>query len=182
VTLRFDEHGKPIGLDWSVCNDGNPTPQIWMDWRPRRAKAGGQTVEQEAEGRQTHDRKRLSPATEALIIRLYRDENKSARECAETAGVKSPTVFKVLARNGIASRGYHQTSRSVTREQSAEIVRLYTVELQSSGQISKALGIGTRAVSRALVNAGVTIRSASESAKLDRARRLRQTLSAVARG
>jgi hypothetical protein len=70
----------------------------------------------------------------------------------------------------------------VTREQSAEIVRLYTVELQSSGQISKALGIGTRAVSRALVNAGVTIRSASESAKLDRARRLRQTLSAVARG
>lgn len=176
MTLRYDEHGKPIGLDWTVCTDGNPRPEVWTNWRPpaARQRADGTTVEEEQE-RTTHSRKRLAPAVEAQIIRMYRDENKSARECAIATGVKPPTVFKVLARNGIASRGRTQTSRTVTPEMEAEIVRMYSTELRSSGQISKALGVTNRTVSRALVRAGVTIRTASESAKLDRARRAQRS-------
>lgn len=176
MTLRYDDNGKPIGLDWTVCNDGNPRPEVWTNWRPPAPKerADGTTVEEEQE-RTTHSRKRLSPAVEAQIIRLYRDEHKSARECAMATGVKPPTVFKVLNRNGIASRGRTQTSRSVTPELEAQIVRLYSEELQSSGQISKSLGVANRTVSRALIQAGVTIRTASESAKLDRARRAQRS-------
>ena len=29
MTLRFDAHGRPRGLDWTVCNDGNPRPEVW---------------------------------------------------------------------------------------------------------------------------------------------------------
>jgi DNA-directed RNA polymerase specialized sigma24 family protein len=71
----------------------------------------------------------------------------------------------------VPSRGYHQTIRAVTPEQEAAIVRMYSEELQSSGQISTTLGVSNRTVSRTLARAGVPIRSASESAKLDRARR-----------
>jgi DNA invertase Pin-like site-specific DNA recombinase len=167
MTLRYDDNGKPVGIDWGVCNDGNPRPEVWTNWRPAPKEQG----DDEQENRPTHSRKRLSPATETLIIRMYRDENKSARECALAAGVKSPTVFKVLERNGVPSRGYHQTIRAVTPEQEAAIVRMYSEELQSSGQISTTLGVSNRTVSRTLARAGVPIRSASESAKLDRARR-----------
>ena len=176
MALRYDEHGTPIGLDWAVHNDGNPRPEVWTNWRPPAPKerADGTTVEEE-QARTTHSRKRLSPAVEGQIIRMYRDEGKSARECALAAGVKPPTVFKVLNRNGIESRGRNQTSRSVTPELETQIVRLYVDELQSSGQISKSLGVANRTVSRALVQAGVTIRTASESAKLDRARRAQRS-------
>lgn len=173
MTLRYDEHGKPIGLDWTVCTDGNPQPAVWTNWRPTAAKERGGEEQEDREP--THSRQRLSPATEALIIRMYRDELKSARECAMAAGVKPPTVFKVLNRNGVPSRGYHQTVRSVTPEQETEIVRRYVDELQSSGQISKALGVSNRTVSRALTRAEVTIRTASESARLDRQRRAQQS-------
>jgi DNA invertase Pin-like site-specific DNA recombinase len=177
VTTRYDEHGKPIGLDWAMCTDGDPRPEVWTTWRePAPKERGvGSTVEEEQEEGQVRSRKRLSPATEGLIIRMYRDEGKSARECALAAGVKPPTVFKVLNRNGIPSRGYHQTIRSVTPDQETEIVRRYVDELESSGQISKALGVSNRTVSRALVRAEVTIRTPSESAKLDRRRRAKRS-------
>jgi DNA invertase Pin-like site-specific DNA recombinase len=172
MTLRYDEHGKPIGLDWNVCSDGTFRPEVW-NWRaPATKERGG---EDEPADSPNHSRKRLSPATEALIVRMYRDENKSARECALAAGVKPPTVFKVLGRNGVPSRGYHQTIRSVSPAQEADIIRLYSEELQSSGQISKTLGVSNRTVSRALARAGVPIRTASESAKLDRRRRAQRS-------
>lgn len=177
MTLRLDEHGKPIGLDWTVCTDGDPHPEVWTNWRPLKPKEPGvgQTIEEEQEGSQTRGRQRLSAATEALIIRMYRDEGKSSRECALAAGVKPPTVFKVLKRNGVESRGYTSAVRAVSPEQAAEIVRMYTTELRSSGQISKALGIANRTVSRTLAQAGVPIRTASESARLDRKRRAAQS-------
>ena len=168
MTLRFDANGKPVGLDWSVCNDGTDRPEVWKTWRAPKPK----TVEEEGEERAaTHSRQRIAPALEARIIRMYRDEGRSARECAEAAGVKPPTVFKVLKRNGIESRGYTSNVRSLPPETVAEIVRLYVDELQSSGQICKRLGVANRTVTRTLVEQGVTMRSASESAKLDRARR-----------
>ena len=172
MTLSYNDHGKPIGLDWSTHTDGNPRPEVWTSWRPPAPKErSADQTEGDEQTRTTHSRKRLAPATEALIIRMYRDEEKSARECALAAGVKPPTVFKVLNRNGIESRGYHQTLRSVTPDQQAEIVRRYSENLESSGQIGKALGVSNRTVSRALAQAGVPVRTASESAKLDRARR-----------
>lgn len=176
MTLRYDQHGKPIGLDWTACTDGTFRPEVW-NWRASATKERGTSHagEDEQTDGPNHSRKRLSAATEALIIRMYRDENKSARECALAAGVKPPTVFKVLGRNGVPSRGYHQTIRSVSPAQEADIIRLYSDELQSSGQISKALGVSNRTVSRALARAGVAIRTASESAKLDRQRRAQRS-------
>lgn len=173
MTLRYDEHGKPVGLDWSVCTDGNPRPEVWTNWRPPKRQDG--TGEEQEEREPTHSRKRLAPVVEALIIRMYRDEKKSARECALAAGVKPPTVFKVLRRNGIESRGDHRGPRVVTPDQETEIVRLYVDEQQSSAQISRSVGVGVRTISHTLNRAGVRIRTASEAAKLDRARRAQRS-------
>lgn len=173
MTLRYDEHGKPVGLDWSVCTDGNSRPEVWTNWRPPKRQESDGTEPEERET--THSRKRLAPAVEALIIRMYRDEKKSARECALAAGVKPPTVFKVLRRNGIESRGDHRGPRAVTPEQEREIVRMYVDEKQSSAQISRTVGVGVRTISHTLNRLEIRIRTASEAAKLDRARRAQRS-------
>lgn len=95
MTLRYDHLGKPCGLDWDVCNDGNPRPEVWL-------KAGLARTKPQPEERAAP--KRLTPQTEAKVVRLYRDEQLSAQQVADRLGIQSGTVFKVLRRKGVATR------------------------------------------------------------------------------
>ncbi len=168
MTLRYDANGKPVGLDWGVCTDGTSRPEVWSNWRSRKPKEPGE--EQEGRTAPSYSRARISPATERQIIRMYTTEGRTAREIAEAAGVKMPTVFRVLKRNGVPPRG-RTAQRVVTPEQVSEIIRLYGQELRSSEQIAVAVGADARTVRRTLIREGVPLRSASEAASLDRARR-----------
>jgi len=98
MTLRY-QGARPVGLDWSSCNDGNEQPEVWQTLP--KAKKREPKVTEPVTG---VSRQRLDNITEATVIRLYRDEQKSALQVAKEVGIQSATVFKVLARHGVPSR------------------------------------------------------------------------------
>jgi transposase-like protein len=103
MTLRF-QGGHPVGLDWAAISTES-NPEVWksasMGQRKTRLSDDPETAGTEVGA---HDRRRISPAVEAKIVRLYRDEELSAKEVSELVGIRSATVFKVLGRNGVPSR------------------------------------------------------------------------------
>lgn len=112
MTLRFDPHGKPVGLNWSLLTDGSWHPEVWTDWRPPkpRAKADNTTVEEEARTPKP-TRLRLSAATERQIISKYTDDRLSALEIAAQLGIRPSTVYKVLRRRGVPTRSRSESMR-----------------------------------------------------------------------
>lgn len=105
MTLRSDEKGKPVGLDWSVCNDGTSSPEVWKQ-AARRIPAEPRDEDAERPGP-----KRLAPAIEARVIRMYRDRLMSALEIGRELGIQSATVFKVLKRNNVPTRSRSEGMR-----------------------------------------------------------------------
>lgn len=102
MTLRYEDR-TPVGLDWSVCNDGNPNPEVWKAAPVVKPKDEGEPKPARAKSDNPPNR-RLSRATEMQVIRLYRDGLKSSKAVAQELGIQPATVFKVLKRNGIETR------------------------------------------------------------------------------
>lgn len=96
MTLRYNHLGKPIGLDWSVCTDGNPRPEIWglKADTPKPARAPGVP----------RTRTQLTPVIERQVIELYTEGQKSALQIADQVGIASASVFKILRRNDVPTR------------------------------------------------------------------------------
>jgi hypothetical protein len=106
MTLRYEDR-IPVGLDWSICNDGSPhRPEVWKAAAaPAKPKDDGELAEPKPpKAESTNSRKRLSQAIEQKVIRLYRDELKSSKVVAGALGIQPATVFKVLARNNVPTR------------------------------------------------------------------------------
>ena len=102
MTLRYRAVGTkqiPVGLDWNVCNDGNPDPAVWN--KKLKPNEPGVTAELKRAGGFVQ---RLAAEIEEEVIRLYRDEKWSATMVAEKVNIRQGTVFKVLRRNNIPSR------------------------------------------------------------------------------
>lgn len=104
MTLRFDERGKPAGLDWSSCTDGKPDPRVWRQPKEVAKALASCEAENNEERPERASTKRLSPAVERSVIHMYRDEQKSAIQVGKALGIQPATVFKVLNRNGVATR------------------------------------------------------------------------------
>lgn len=101
MTLRYNNRGKPVGLDWSVCNDGNPQPEVWgMNPAPRPKL----TKEIKPVGEKNPNGQRIPAEKEREIIRLYTEQQLSGLQVAARVGVSVVTVFKSLDRNGIEVR------------------------------------------------------------------------------
>lgn len=106
MTLRFNDRGKPVGLDWSVCNDGTSNPDIW-GMKPKAPAKRSEPLE-------SHSRQRLTPGVERQVIRLY-GEQKSALEISRELGIASASVFKILRRNDVPTRSKSEGMR-ISRE------------------------------------------------------------------
>ncbi len=78
--------------------------------------------------------KRVSPETEALVLRLY-DEGKSWQEINEQASITSTTLGKILHRNG---RDYDRKGESA--EAKADIITALTEAGHSTRAIGRMLG------------------------------------------
>lgn len=106
MTLRYDGHGRPVGLDWTVCNDGNPRPEVWSDWTPQRPwyrKARKKKrVANPGVGRGGVNK--FSPEKDALIVKMYTEDLLPAYKIAEAINSTPKTVWRVLKRNHIQKR------------------------------------------------------------------------------
>lgn len=107
MTLRYGHDGKPIGLDWDVCNDGNPQPELWggtlRSDKPKEPKA----VKISPVGSTNNNGQRIASEKEQEIIRLYTEEEMSGSQISKLVGCTVTTVFKSLHRNGVPMRGKH---------------------------------------------------------------------------
>lgn len=103
MTLRYDNHGRPIGLDWTVCNDGNPQPLVWdPDYTLKLAQ-----------GKKPKHPYTLRPGIgrggnvwmgaelEAQIIDVYELTNHTPTEISRMFGFTLKTFYRVLKRNDI---------------------------------------------------------------------------------
>jgi hypothetical protein len=114
-------------------------------------RAGGALQCSQPRGKRSH--RRLSPATEAEICRLYRAGGEPDGIAARF-GIHRETVRPVLRRNGIAMRATPLFKIAVTPEQSRAILARYDAE-QGPQAIANALGVTLDAVLGVLKRAGV---------------------------
>jgi hypothetical protein len=104
VTLRYDAHGRPVGLDWTVCNDGNPQPHIWSDWQQRlleRKKKHPNTLNP---GIGRGGNVWMGAEMERQIIDVYTMTRFGPYDIAEMFQITHKTVYRVLHRNDIPLR------------------------------------------------------------------------------
>lgn len=121
MTLKYDDRRQPVGLDWSVCTDGNERPEVWRQpvLKPNEPKVQAD-LEQAAQGRPAPQR--IARSVERQIITMYRDRQMSALQISREVGVQSATVFKVLKRNNVPTRSRSEgmrLSRARRAQQSA---------------------------------------------------------------
>lgn len=112
MTLRFDDRGRPVGLDWSVCNDGKSRPDLWETLPKAKTPSTSKVRSLTGRGRKT-----MEPAVVRSVIELYRD-NYSAVQIATQLGIASSSVFKVLRDNNVPTRSKSEGMR-LRRERSA---------------------------------------------------------------
>lgn len=102
MTLRYNEHGRPVGLDWTVCNDGNSRPEVWGLRPVRKSGKKRQPIMNPGIGRGGNSR--LPVEIEEKIIEMYTVQEMAAIAIAKQLGSTAKTVFRVLRRNDIPTR------------------------------------------------------------------------------
>jgi hypothetical protein len=104
VTLRLDAHGRPIGLDWTVCNDGNPRPEIWSDWHLKVKANKKRHPDTLNPGIGRGGNVWMGAKMEAQIVDVYQNTRFGPYDIAEMFGITHKTVYRVLQRNDIPLR------------------------------------------------------------------------------
>lgn len=103
--LRYDNHGRPVGLDWTVCNDGNPRPEVWKYWfltRDQRRKLKHPLTINPGIGRGGNVW--MGAEKERQIIDVYQNTLYGPYEIADMFGITHKTVYRVLKRCDIPLR------------------------------------------------------------------------------
>lgn len=116
MTLRYDERGKPVGLNWDTCTDGNPNPEAWRSagLKPNEPKVQAdleQAAERIGNAPGHPGRQRLARSVERQVITMYTDQLMSALEIGRAVGIQPATVFKVLKRNNVPTRSRSEGMR-----------------------------------------------------------------------
>lgn len=103
MTLRFDAHGRPIGLDWTVCNDGKNDTSVWTGVRDspnHKPKSKRRDILNPGSGRGSN--MRLPYETEERLLKMYK-EGIRPLDIAEELGIAYGTIFKIVRRNGLST-------------------------------------------------------------------------------
>lgn len=143
MTNRYDERGRPVGLDWNVINAGCPQdPSVWK-------KAATETAKSPA---------KLGDETEAAIVRMHH-EGLRAAEIAESLDIATATVGKVLDRRGVTEDRGRGTRQKTPDDVVAEVIRLYTEEQLGGVTIHRRTGLSPATIYKILRRNGVPTRS-----------------------
>jgi hypothetical protein len=110
VTLRFDAHGRPRGLDWSVCNDGIPHPEVWSDWSQRFREYKKKHPNTLNPGIGRGGNVWMGIKQERQIIDVYELTNFGPYAIAEMFGITHKSVYRVLERNDVPLRSRRKAS------------------------------------------------------------------------
>lgn len=110
MTLRYDNHGRPIGLDWEVCNDGNPRPYIWSDFMRIAAGKKPKHPNTIRLGIGRGGNVWMGLEKERQIIDVYEGTEFGPQEIARMFDVTPKTVYRVLNRCGIELRSRRKAS------------------------------------------------------------------------
>lgn len=98
MTLRYDNHGRPIGLDWTVCNDGNPRPEVWSDWHQKLKANKAKHPFTINPGIGRGGNVWMGAEKERQIVDVYQNTRFGPYEIAEMFGITHKTVYRVLQR------------------------------------------------------------------------------------
>jgi len=142
--FRYDVHGRPIGLDWTVLSANCPQdPSVWVSASLVKEKRPGTKIPNE---------------TETLIVRLHRD-GMSAADIAQTVDVSAVTVSAVLDRNDVRENRGRGTRQRTPEHVADEIVRLYTEQNLAGAKIGELTGVRHATVYKVLRRRGIPVRS-----------------------
>ena len=144
MTLRCDDRGRPVGLDWpAISTHCEQDPSVWVNTSVVQPKRSGT---------------RLPDETEMLIIRLHKDGQTQA-DIAEAADVSAPTVAAVLDRHEIRENRGRGPRQRTPDHIAAEIVRLYVEEGLAGARIGELTGVRHATVYKILRRHGVAVRT-----------------------
>ena len=144
MTLRCDDRGRPVGLDWPALSAHcEQDPSVWVNASVVQPKRTGSRVPNEIE---------------TLIIRLHR-EGMTQPEIAEGADVSAPTVSAVLDRHEITENRGRGSRQRTPQHITDEIIRLYTQENLAGAKIGELTGVRHATVYKILRRHGVAVRT-----------------------
>lgn len=154
MTLRYDERGRPIGLDWAALSANCPQdPSVW---------SRGSLVKDKRPGT------RIPNETETLIVRLHLD-GMTAGDIAEATDVSAVTVSAVLDRHEITENRGRGTRQRTPEHVADEVVRLYTQEGMAGAAIGERVGVRHATVYKILRRRGIPVRSQGSRTQRDAA-------------
>lgn len=104
MTLRYNDHGRPVGLDWTVCNDGKPNPRIWSDWSQKLKSNKKRHPDTLNPGVGRGGNVWMGAEKEQQIIDVYENTNFGPYDIAEMFSITHKSVYRVLQRNDIPLR------------------------------------------------------------------------------
>jgi hypothetical protein len=140
MTLRYDDRGRSVGLDWAALSANCPQdPSVWSRAslvKPKRAA------------------NRLPDETETEIVRMHLD-GVTASDIAEAVGVAVPTVSAVLDRHEIRENRGRGTRQRTPEHIADEIVRLYTEHGMAGAEIGERVGVRHATVYKVLRRRGI---------------------------
>jgi transposase len=140
MTLRYDEQGRPAGLDWTALSANCPQePSVWSNASLVKEKRPGTRIPNE---------------TETLIIRLHLG-GMAAVAIAAAADVSAPTVSAVLNRHEIRENRGRGTRQRTPDHVTAEIIRLYVDEGLAGARIGELTGVRHATVYKILRRNGI---------------------------
>lgn len=142
--FRYDDRGRPIGLDWSALSANCPQdPSVWKRGQPVKDKrAGG----------------RLSEEIETRILQLHADGAANA-DIAAAVDVHPMTVGAVLNRHGVTEgrgRGIRQRTPEAVVDQ---VIHLYTQEGLGGAGIRRETGLSHATIYKILRRNGIVTRA-----------------------
>lgn len=144
MTLHFDAHGRPAGLDWAAVSAHCPQdPSVWVDASLVKPKRSGTRVPNEIE-------------TE--IVRRHLAGETAAAIC-DAVGVSAPTVSAVLDRHEITENRGRGSRQRTPQHITDEIIRLYTEQGLAGAEIGQRVGVRHATVYKILRRNGVQPRS-----------------------
>ncbi len=104
--LRYDNYGRPIGLDWTVCNDGNPMPGVWNSEYINKLNAGKKPKHPYTlrPGIGRGGNVWMGAEMERQIIDVYENTTFGPYDIAAMFGITHKTVYRVLKRCDVPLR------------------------------------------------------------------------------
>lgn len=110
MTLRYED-GRPVGLDWNACYDGNYDENIWRKANDLKPKP----VRRQKKSTSGLGRKSTPIEMQLEIVRLYRDEKLSLNQISAKLGCVNATVLRMLQRHGVPTRSKSEGTKLSNR-------------------------------------------------------------------